>query len=307
MVSEKLKHFLLKINEKLNQEKRINTKLTPTKARVDFASLCQFSGDKPEITYLSDFQIMVNNHSVLTRVYSSTPNKAQAVILYFHGGGHMCGDIALYDVICRKIALASHCIVISVNYRLAPEFPYPAGIDDAQLVLENYKQALMGLNANSQLYIAGDSAGGAICASLVMNNCHNDNIKINKQILIYPSLDYTLSSPSLHSYSSGYLLETNKIAWYFNHYFQKNEDRKALSPLFGPIHHNFPQTLIITAEHDPLKDEALAYAKKLRENKVPVKHIQFDHMVHAFMNLEDLVETECNQVYGHIATYLNGS
>ncbi|WP_141235571.1 alpha/beta hydrolase fold domain-containing protein [Pseudoalteromonas sp. NBT06-2] len=193
--------------------------------------------------------------------------------------------------------------IVSSNIFIGSFFLPETGKECQQLVLEKYTQALSGLNSSSQLYIAGDSAGGAICATLSMNNINNKKVKIDKQILIYPSLDYTMSLPSISENGQGYLLESQKIAWYFDHYFQNNEDRVLLSPLFGPISSNLPDTLIFTAGYDPLKDEGFAYVKTLKKNNTSVQHKHFKDMEHAFMNIEDLVQSECALLFQEIGLY----
>jgi len=303
MVSDKLKPFLAQVNEAITQAKRDNVIVSPELVRTNLDKLSALVTLIPEINNISNTVITDKTHQVPVRIYTPDSKEKLDVLLYFHGGGHMCGSVALYDPMCRKIALASNCIVISVEYRLAPEFPYPAGINDAQLVLENYTQVLTSFNFSSQLYIAGDSAGGAICATLSMNNIDNEKVNIDKQILIYPSLDYTMSLPSISENGQGYLLESQKVAWYFDHYFQNKEDRKQLSPLFASIESKLPVTLIFTAGYDPLRDEGFAYVEKLKSGNTPVQHTHFKDMVHAFMNIEDLVQTECEQLFQEIGLF----
>ena len=122
--------------------------------------------------------------------------------------------------------------------------------------------------------------------------------------MIYPNVDYTGDSPSIQENGTGFLLEQSKIKWYFEHYFANNEDQVAVSPLFGPITADLPSTLIITAGCDPLRDEGEAYAQALNDAGVFVKHHPFEHMIHAFMNLEDLVPDECKHLYQLIGNFI---
>ncbi len=229
----------------------------------------------------------------------------------------MCGSVDLYDPISRKLALATHAIVICADYRLAPEHPYPAGLDDCQQLLERYKSLLTDMKYSDELYIAGDSAGGAICTSLVMNNSINevtsDSVIIDKQILVYPSVDYTMVSASVEENGQGFLLEKDKVKWYFQQYFQagsldKDEVAQAkavkASPLLGQFSANMPTTIVITAGCDPLRDEGVAYAKSLEEVGVNVEHYSFDGMTHAYMLLNDLVSDECEQTYQLIGQFV---
>jgi acetyl esterase/lipase len=216
----------------------------------------------------------------------------------------MCGSVELYDPICRKVSMQGRCIVISVEYRLAPEYPYPAGLDDCLNALVNYQMCLAGLKFSNEVYIMGDSAGGAICATLAMLSQQDKRLKIDKQILIYPSVDYTCQTSSFTENGSGFLLEKDKVLWYFKQYFQSGDDIKAASPLQGNMSRFLPETLIITAGCDPLRDEGLAYAKALQAEDVSVQHYQFDGLTHAYMLLDALIEEECQKTYQMIADFV---
>ena len=304
ILAEHLKPFISNVNQLIHQAKIDNIVPTPELARERLAMLSALVTQIPELSYVADQLITANEQSVPVRVYSPAPEQALPVLIYYHGGGHMCGDIELYEPMCRKIAIAGNCIVVSVNYRLAPEFPYPCGLQDAQLVLENINQALNAVRHTEQLMIAGDSAGGAICTSLVMQPATTANRTIAKQILIYPSVDYTLSHPSIDENGQGFFLEKARIQWYFEHYFQHGEEPRSVSPLFNPINQCSPSTLIIVAGCDPLRDEALAYAAKLKQAKVPVQVEHYPNMIHAFMNIEDIVPNECAMLFQQIGTFI---
>ncbi len=304
-VSEKLKPFLEQVNQQIAQAQLEQVQITPELVRGNLNKLAALTSISPELAYVKQAEIIAQNDKVPVRVYSPAPNEALPVLLYFHGGGHMCGSVELYDPMCRKIAIAGHCIVISVEYRLAPEHPYPAGIDDGQIALINYQQVLTELAFNEQIYIGGDSAGGAICTTLSMLSLEDPQLHIDKQILIYPSVDYTMSSQSFEENGTGFLLEQGKVKWYFEQYFQHNENAKRASPLEGPITNALPTSFIITAGCDPLRDEGIAYAGALTAAGVCVKHIQFDDMIHAFMNIEDLVPEECQRLYQAIGNFIN--
>jgi acetyl esterase len=241
------------------------------------------------------------------RIYHPAPEAELPVLIYYHGGGHMAGSVTVYDPICRKLALAARHIVVSVDYRLAPECPYPAGLTDAYQVVKNLWATLDGrkLNYQRRLAIAGDSGGGALCATVAHLAQYDAGVDIQRQILIYPSLDYTITSPSVAENGTGYLLQKEKIAWYFDNYFQHCEDRKSASPLFMEFSAGLPETLVVTAEFCPLRDEGVAYAAKVKAAGPHVEHLHLDDMIHAFMNMEDLAKTACATVYRRIAEFLN--
>jgi acetyl esterase/lipase len=311
VISNKLKDFIEQVNIAALTAKKEGVKLTPQLVRSNLNKLSPFVGEGPKLSYVKDKVLTTESGvNIAIRIYSPEPNKALPVVIHYHGGGHMCGSINLYDAISRKIAKAGHCIVITPEYRLAPEYPYPHGINDCQFVLENYRKVLSELLFNDKLFIAGDSAGGAICTTLASNNLCNEQVNIDKQILIYPSVDYTMSFKSIEENGQGFLLENEKVAWYFEQYFQKKEIteqktvQKNASPLFMPINCNMPETLIITAGCDPLRDEGLAYRDALLAQKVSVKHHHFDNLIHAYMLLDSLVESECEASYQFIGKFI---
>ena len=304
IISPKLSDFIKQVNIAAAEAKASGVLFTPSLVRGNLDKLEVFIGQGPELAYVKEAVFEAPTHSIPVRVYSPAPNEALPVVLHYHGGGHMCGSIELYDAISRKIAKAGHCIVIAVEYRLAPEHPYPAGINDCQYALEHYQTVLGKLKYNQQLMIAGDSAGGAICTTLVSHYINHSTVKIDKQILIYPSVDYSMSSPSIEENGNGFLLEVSKVHWYFDKYFQHNEPRQKVSPLFMPMDANMPETLIFTAGCDPLRDEGLAYGKALTELGVKVEQHSFDGMVHAYMLLDSLVAAECEQTYQKIGEFI---
>jgi len=304
VISEKLIPFLTQANEALALSKKEGVLLSPALVRGNLDKLAPLIGQGPELSFVENRELKINDRIIPVRVYSPEPLQTLPVVIHYHGGGHICGSVALYDPICRKVAEQSHCIVISVEYRLAPEHPYPAGIDDCRDVLANYQACLAGLKFSKDIYIMGDSAGGAICTTLAMLSQQDKQLKIDKQILIYPSVDYTCQLPSFDENGTGFLLEKDKIHWYFKQYFQSDENIKKMSPLHGEISQTLPKTLIITAGCDPLRDEGLAYVKALKGVEVPVQHHQFDGLTHAYMLLDSLVVEECQQTYQMIADFV---
>ncbi len=313
IISKKLVDFIEQVNLAAVQATKDSVQLTPALVRANLDKLSAFIGEGPGLAYVSDKkfvteQYLTLNHSISARIYSPAPKESLPVLLHFHGGGHMCGSIELYDAISRKIAKAGHCIVIAVEYRLAPEYPYPAGIDDCQFALENYQQVLNDINYRQEVIIAGDSAGGAICTTLSSKNLTNDTVNITKQILIYPSVDYSMSFSSFAENGTGFLLEREKVIWYFNQYFQgkylDEQARKQVSPLYMAMNKSMPKTLVFTAGCDPLRDEGLAYIKALQELSINVEHHHFEGLIHAYMLLDSLVVSECEQTYKAIGEFV---
>ena len=309
-VSPKLKPWLDNFNQQMAALKAGGFKATPTNAREGLANLTRaLVTNIPAIAWCQDDLIPGHAHDVPVRIYHPEPEVALPVLVYLHGGGHMAGSVTVYDPICRKLAHAARHVVVAVDYRLAPECPYPAGVRDAYTAVKNVWPVLQGRGVTfaKQLSLAGDSAGGALCASVAHRAQFDAGIVIRRQALIYPSLDYSMQLPSIAENAKGYLLERSKIEWYFDHYFRHAENRRAASPLHMEISSRLPATLVITAGFCPLRDEGLAYVDKVRQAGVEGEHFHLDDMIHAFINMEDLVKEDCQAVYARVGRFLNRS
>ncbi len=283
-------------------------KAMPTNAREGLANLTRaLVTEIPDIAWCQDDMIAAHPFDVPVRIYHPEPTEALPVLVYLHGGGHMAGSVTVYDPICRKLALAARHIVVAADYRLAPECPYPAGVTDACNVVKHLWPVLQarGLKFRERLALAGDSGGGALCATVAHLVQFDAGITIHRQVLIYPSLDYTMQWPSIAQNAAGYLLERHRIAWYFDHYFPAGVNRRAASPLYMDFGERLPATLVIAAEFDPLRDEARAYVDKLRQAGVEAELWHLDDMIHAFLNLEDLVKETCQAAYARMSRFLN--
>lgn len=267
-----------------------------------------FVTDRPEVALVFDDLIPGPDHAIGVRVYHPAPEETRPVALFVHGGGHISGSVATYDPIARKLALATGWIIVAVEYRLAPEYPYPAGLDDCMACAKQAFRCLAGrgITHEPRLALIGDSGGGALCATMAHRGQFEPGVAFDAQVLIYPSLDYSLSKPSVLTNGEGYLLERERIVWMFDAYFQANENRRAASPLSMEITERLPPTLVVTAQFDPLVDEGVAYVARLLSHGGCAEHRQMPGMVHAYLNLEDLVPTHCRKTYDAIADFLGG-
>ena len=307
-VSPKLQTWLDNFNTAANLLIDGGFKPTATNAREGLANLTiELVTESPDVAWVQDDLVAGDAYHVPVRIYHPEPETALPVLVYYHGGGHMAGSVTVYDPICRKLALATKHILVSVDYRLAPECPYPAGLVDAYAVVSNVWATLDSrqLNYLPTLSIAGDSGGGALVASVSAKAQNDENVTIAKQVMLYPSLDYTMDSGSMEQNATGYLLQKGKIAWYFDNYFQNGEDRRAASPLYQPMSAALPETLLLTAEFCPLRDEGIAYCEVARSAGAQVEYYHFADMIHSFLNMEDLVKQECETVYQKISEFLN--
>ncbi|ABZ77288.1 Alpha/beta hydrolase fold-3 domain protein [Shewanella halifaxensis HAW-EB4] len=307
-VSEKLKPWLDNFNTQIAVLIENGFKPTATNAREGLANLTKgLVTNIPDIAWVADDLVMNEQYNVPVRIYHPVPTKKLPVIVYFHGGGHMAGSVTVYDPICRKLANATQHIVVSVDYRLAPECPYPAGVNDGYAVVEGIWAVLDGRSVNyqKQLSVVGDSGGGALVASVSGRAQFDKSVIIDKQVMIYPSLDYTMDTPSMDQNAVGYLLQKGKIGWYFDNYFSEADDRVAASPLHGNLTRALPETLVFTAEFCPLRDEGKMYVDKVKQAGGKAELIHFDDMIHTFLNMEDLVQAECDLVYRTMGEFLN--
>lgn len=306
--------WLERLNRLMAEQTLHGVEVTPVTLRESLATMtANLVTQRPELSWVRDTMVPTDGYPVPVRLYDPAPDRAKPVCLFFHGGGHMTGGISVYDPICRKLAEATGHLLVSVEYRLAPECPYPLGLKDCYAVARHLWPVLekQGLRIERSLNLVGDSGGGALAATVSALAQDNPDLRIDKQVLIYPSLDYTLTQPSVAENGKGYLLETSRILWYFDHYFQhrestrQQEERRAASPLYMPITGEMPDTLIVSAGFCPLRDEALAYANKLNAAGVPCQQVSFPDMIHAFLNLEDLVPEACARTYRTLAEFLN--
>jgi len=272
----------------------------------------RFVTHAPDVLFTRDTFVTGDEKSdypVPVRVYHPSPERALPVLVFAHGGGHMAGSVSVYELIARKLAVASEHVLVSVEYRLAPECPYPSGLADLKNVVRHVYASLerLGVQHVRQLGVAGDSGGGAIIASAVHELADEEGIEIGRQLLIYPSLDYSMSSASVDSLGTGYLLERDRIAWLFKQYFRHDENPRLASPLFMSLPEAYPKTMVVTAGYCPLRDEGLAYVDLLEDAGIETENLHFPSMIHAFLNLEDLVPKECAVFYQAAGAFLQGT
>lgn len=283
-------------------------KPNPINAREGLANLTKgLVTELVTVEEVIDDYIEAKEFDVPVRIYNPSKAKNLPVMIFLHGGGHMAGSVTVYDPICKRLAKTSNHIVVSVEYRLAPENPFPAGLNDCINAAKGVFNTLdrCSISHRRTLSIIGDSGGGANVSLVTAELQESKEVSIENQILIYPSLDYTMSSKSMEENGVGYLLGKGKIAWYFDHYFKNGEDRKAVSPLYKEMGPNMPKTLIFTAQYDPLRDEGMEYTKKLKEAKVSVEHHNLENMIHTYMSMEDICKEECKFTYDKINKFLN--
>lgn len=218
------------------------------------------------------------------------------VLLFIHGGGWVLNDLDTHDAVCRRLANQSGAAVVSVDYRRAPEFPYPAGLNDCYAVLSWLVDNGSSLSLNSsRLCVMGDSSGGTYATSLaLLARDRGLKAQIALQVLVYPVTDAPdLDRDSYRDRGTGYSLGTEFMQWFWSHYIDDQDlelDDPYLCPLRTPSLVGMPPALVLTAEFDPLRDEGIAYVRKLTEAGVHVDHWHAEDQMHGFIMVTAVVD-----------------
>jgi acetyl esterase len=210
------------------------------------------------------------------------PDAGPHWIVYLHGGGGVIGSIRSSEPVTRLLAAQTRCAVASVEYRLGPEHRHPAAIDDACAA---YQALVARVAPGGRIAVAGDSFGGFLSAHVDHHARTAGLRRPDLQLLIYPLVDMTLSSPSLDRHADGYLLTRSMIDWFRVNYLNPSDDRRAVSPMFWPDLRGAASTLIATAGYDPLVDEGDRYADLLRAAGTEVRHRRYPSLIHGFLSL----------------------
>ncbi len=229
---------------------------------------------------------------VPSRLYRPSDDAGLGLLVYFHGGGWVIGDLDSHDDVCRRLANGSGHAVLSVDYRLAPEHPFPAPLEDAVTATRwAYAHATELGCDRDRLAVGGDSAGGNLAAAVAQLA----PVPLRYQLLVYPVTDCTRSMASYEENASGYLLTASGMAWFIEQYLSGDvgaPDDPRVSPLLAADHalEATPPAMVITAEFDPLRDEGDAYAARLASLGVSTSHVRFSGMFHAFFSMGDFLD-----------------
>ena len=263
-------------------------------------------------SYLFDKKLPVNTitdeiaDNVPIRIYRDTPTTGQRVIIYYHGGGFVFYGLDSHDHVCRRLCKMNRCVVVSVDYRLAPENTFPAAHEDAFTAIEWTMANIEKYGGDpSQIILHGDSAGGNLAACMA-HRCKRENIPILAQVLVYPWIDGRLNNPSIERNGEGYLLTKESMLWFQQQYTPRKEDQchPEVSPCFEPDFTNLPPAFILTAEFDPLLDDGYAYYQQLKAANNRVEYKEYKALFHAFFSLPK-VSKEAMQSYRDVRNFLN--
>lgn len=289
------------------------SKLSPTQVRqihqeqlsklgflIDFEPL--------EMVKVEDKTIFVRDGAdIPLRIYWPNNEKNLPIVAFFHGGGFVTRSIESHDKACRRLAKTSNVIVVSIGYRLAPEFKFPIPYQDCYDATVWVSENAKSLGANPEkLIVAGDSAGGNLAAVVSILARNFKGPKIAYQVLIYPTTDARMGQPSITTFGKGYFLTKDLMDWFVDHYKRNEEDK--LNPLMSPFLEkdlsNLPPAFVSTAYYDPLKDEGAAYAQRLKEAGNQVLYKDYKGVVHGFLNLTRITKKQTFQLHEDIKNAL---
>jgi len=276
-------------------------------ARAEYRrSLSKTDVEPIEIGASRDFEIPGPGGPIPIREYvASAPSGA--AILFFHGGGGVLGDIGTHDTLCRALCHDTGATVFSVDYRLAPEHPFPAAVYDGVASLEWLSAEAENLSIDpARIAVAGDSAGGSLAAVALHETKGRLVAPAAAQLLIYPALDLRAKQPSRKELVDQFPIPEEMLYWFFNHYFGRAwpiADPRAIPALYED-YTGLPPTLIVTAGHDPFRDEGVEYAERLESAGVPIEYVCYEGTVHGFMNMGRMLRVAYQTMRQHMGTWL---
>ena len=262
--------------------------LTPDQAREQYMLRVAKLAEKAPIFRSHDRRIPGPGSDLTVRIYeprAAKPGERFPVLVWFHGGGFVIGSLDTHDHACRALATQADCLVVAVDYRLAPEFKFPAAVDDSMAALRWLALHAPEIGGDpTRLAVGGDSAGGnlaAVCAILARNDGYP---KLAHQLLIYPCTAPEPETPSHRKFAEGYLLTRNTITWFYKQYVRSPREFNDLrfAPLIAEDLSNLPPALVLVAGYDPLRDEGVDYAKRLIESGNRVTLANYEGMIHGF-------------------------
>jgi acetyl esterase len=260
--------------------------VTPAEARALFMAGRPVLAPEPmPVAELRDLAIPGPAGPIPSRFYRPSSGGTLPTLVFFHGGGWVVGNVESHDTVCRHLANRAGCVVVSVDYRLAPEHKFPAAVEDCfaatEWVADN--AASLGVDAG-RLAVGGDSAGGNLAAVVSLIARDRGAPQISCQLLIYPALDAAMTHPSIDRFAEGYLLTRATMRWFYDQYLRTPEEAAdwRVSPLAAPDLAGVAPAFVLTAGYDPLCDEGDAYAARLVAAGVAVTHRRCADQIHGF-------------------------
>ncbi len=266
--------------------------LTPDEARAAYAASRDALQPAPDpVGDVRDFAATGPAGDIPLRCYRPLETKAAEILpglIYYHGGGWLLGGLDSHDVVCRRLANLARCNVVSVDYRMAPEHKFPAAVEDCAVAVRWAIGNAESLSIDpARLAVGGDSAGGNLAAVMALVARDGALPPLAFQLLIYPAVDMMMTTVSSQTVRDGVPLTSATMKWFIDHYMRSPADRAdwRASPLRAPNLSGAPPALVLTASHDPLCDEGVAYARRLEREGVRVTHLHFSDQIHGFLSM----------------------
>ena len=250
-----------------------------------------FTADGPAVDRIRNHTIPGPAGDIPVRVYQPAVETPAPVLVFYHGGGWVTGTLDSVGSICRRLAERIGCVIVSVDYRLAPEHPFPAAVKDAcdalEWVVEN--AAMLGIDRSS-IAVGGSSAGGNL-AAVAAHRAHETETDLHHQLLLYPITDHAADTSPCEDHETGLLTRTD-VEWFWNHYLPDPAagEHPTASPLRAEDFSNLPSTTVLTCGFDPLCAEGVAYAERLSKAGVAVEHAHYPDMAHGFLSMADEID-----------------
>jgi len=282
------------IETKLAHTRAPQWKLPIAEVRQSFRALWTpaMTGVPLPVGRVDEVSISAAHGTIPARAYAPERGREYPVIVYLHGGGYVKGGLDESDVFCRNLSRLARHLVLSVDYRLAPEHPFPAALDDAIAATAWACTHTADLGAApGPVVICGESAGGNLAAVTCLQARSDRRLAIRRQVLLQPVVDFALSFPSIAMNPAECLVPRDDLAWYYRTYAGDGHDMQdpRVSPLYATDLSGLPPALVIAAECDTLRDEAEAYAGRLKAAQVPVRYSCYPGMIHGFLQMGGLV------------------
>ena len=262
--------------------------LTPIELREMRASMSTVPAEhEVHINQINDVTIKSENRDLKLRIYSNNDADDQPLIIFFHGGGFVMGDLDSHDLLCKHLVKKSECKLIAVDYCLAPEYKFPCSLEDSinavKYIFKNKKEIKFDIN---KVIVCGDSAGGNLALIISILSKEQKLPKIRGQILFYPWVDFTMSRPSMSIKLNGLIVKKSTLDYFADHYLNDNDDitNWKISPLLYSDFYKMPITYIYGAGLDPLVDEGYALMKRLKSFKNEVYYKVYEGQMHAFVS-----------------------
>ncbi len=241
------------------------------------------------------------------RIYRNSDATGQRVIIYYHGGGFVFYGLNSHDGVCRRLCLMNNCVVVSVDYRLAPEYSFPTAHEDAFAAIQWVRENISRYGGDAtKIILHGDSAGGNLAACMA-HRCKRESIPVLAQILVYPWIDGKLNNPSIQRNGEGYLLTKEAMFWFQQQYTPRKEDQchPLVSPSYETDFSGLAPAFILTAEFDPLLDDGYNYYLQLKKAANRNKYKEYKQLIHGFFNLPGVSE-DAMQAYSDVKEFLDG-